>query len=109
MTLDKSNMIQNIMRNMILIKGQSFMMRMESMDENVEQSNFLFNLSSFYLAKYPVTQGEWFYVMGVLSQFISYIKVGYSSIHLLAQYVSTLQKKAETGFSGLRILGKIDV
>jgi hypothetical protein len=57
----------------------------------------------------PLKSFYYFKFMGVLAQFISYIKDGYSSIHLLAQYASTLQKKAETGFSGLKILGKIDV
>ena len=67
--VQKEQIIQNIMNNMIYVEGGTFMMGNDEKQEyaptiiHIGKSHKVL-LSSFYIGKYEVTQEEWYSVMG---------------------------------------------
>ena len=64
--VQKEQIIQNIMKNMIYVEGGTFMMGDPSVkdpDKYVNQLLHKVSVQSFYICKYEVTQEEWYTIM----------------------------------------------
>jgi formylglycine-generating enzyme required for sulfatase activity len=63
MTSDKFNIIEYIIKNMVFIEGQPCKMQLKLTEETTGSVDTIFNMPSFYMAKYPVTILEWSFIM----------------------------------------------
>ena len=67
--VQKNQIIQNLLNNMVYVEGGSFMMGATSEQgrdpEDMETPAHQVTLSSFYIGRYEVTQEEWQAVMGI--------------------------------------------
>ena len=67
--VQKNQIIQNLLNNMVYVEGGSFMMGATSEQgrdpEDIETPAHQVTLSSFYIGRYEVTQEEWQAVMGI--------------------------------------------